>query len=212
MSEARKQKKIEREAIQRMQAEIRHLEDRRSMFWIYGIGAAVLLVLAGSVTAVLVSGQKEKSRIASAAKDPIIGVQTVAGFTRNHTTKRDSFLHVPPMGGDHSSDFTNCGTYTQPIDNWRGVHSLEHGAVWITYDPNLPQKQIAFLTEQAKAHPYEILSPFPGLPSPVVASAWGAQLKMKSPQDPRLPVFLQAYLQGPQTPEFGAACTGGVQG
>jgi hypothetical protein len=212
MSEARKQKKIERQAFQNMQAEKRQQQDRRSMFWIYGLGAVALLVLIGSVSAVLVSGQKEKSRVESAAKNPIAGVQSIVGFTRNHTTKRDSFLHTPPMGGDHSSDFTNCGTYTQPIDNWRGVHSLEHGAVWVTYAPNLPQKQIAALTEQAKAHPYEILSPFPGLPSAVVASAWGTQLKMKSAYDSRLPVFLQAYLQGPQTPEVGASCSGGAQG
>lgn len=212
MSEARKQKKIEREAFRKIQAEKSRQEDRRSVLWIYGVGVAALLVLIGSVTAVMVAGQKDKSRLVSAAAKPIIGVQSVAGFTRNHTTKRDPFLHIPPMGGDHSSDFTNCGIYTQPIDNWRAVHSLEHGAVWVTYTPKLPQKQIAALIDQAKTHPYEILSPFPGLPSPVVASAWGKQLKMKDAYDARLAIFLQAYLQGPQTPEVGASCSGGVQG
>ena len=212
MSDARKQKKIERQAIQKIQAEKRMQEDRHSMFRIYGVGAIALLVLIGAVTFSMISGQKDKSRLAAAASKPIAGVQTVAGFTRNHTSKRDSYMRVPPMGGDHAPDFTNCGIYSTPVDDWRAVHSLEHGAVWITYRPNLPQNQIAVLINQAKTRPYEILSPFPGLPAAVVASAWGKQLKMKSAYDPRLRVFLQAFIQGPQTPEVGAACTGGVQG
>ena len=212
MSEARKAKKLEREAFQKIQAEKRQQEDRRSMLWIYGVGAFAFLLLIGSVTVAILSGQREKSRLESAAAKPIAGVQTVAGFTRNHTSKRDSYLRVPPMGGDHASNFTNCGIYLTPVDNWRAVHSLEHGAVWITYRPDLPKNQIAMLINQAKTQPYEILSPFPGLPASVVASAWGKQLKIESDADPRLPVFLQAYIQGPQTPEVGAACTGGVQG
>ena len=212
MSDARKQKKIERQALQEIQAEKRMQEDRRSMFRIYGVGAIALLVLIGAVAFSMISGQKDKSRLVTAASKPITGVQTVAGFTRNHTSKRDSYLRVPPMGGDHDPNFTNCGIYSTPVDDWRAVHSLEHGAVWITYRPSLPKDQIAVLINQAKTRPYEILSPFPGLPASVVASAWGKQLKMKSAYDPRLPVFIQAYMQGPQTPEVGAACTGGVQG
>lgn len=212
MSDARKQKKIERQATQKIRDEKRMQEDRRNMFRIYGVGAIALLVLIGAVTFSMILGQKDKSRLVTAASKPIVGVQTVAGFTRNHTSKRDSFLRVPPMGGDHSPDFTNCGIYSYQVDSWRAVHSLEHGAVWVTYRPDLPKKQIAVLIDQAKTRPYEILSPFAGLPSSVVASAWGKQLKMKSAFDPRLPVFIQAYMQGPQTPEVGAACTGGVQG
>ena len=212
MSEERRQKKIERETFQKMQIENRMQEDRRSMFRIYGVGAIALLVLIGAVAFSMISGQKDKSRLVTAASKPIVGVQTVAGFTRNHTSKRDSFLRVPPMGGDHAPDFTNCGIYSYQVDSWRAVHSLEHGAVWVTYRPDLPKKQIAVLIDQAKTRPYEILSPFAGLPSSVVASAWGKQLKLRDAYDPRLAVFLQAYLQGPQTPEVGAACSGGAQG
>jgi hypothetical protein len=48
------------------------------------------------------------------------------------------------------------------------------------------------------------------LPSPVVASAWGKQLRLDGAGDPRLERFVSAFQQGPQTPEPGAACTGGV--
>jgi hypothetical protein len=55
-----------------------------------------------------------------------------------------------------------------------------------------------------------VLSPYPGLPAPVVASAWGKQLKLTGADDPRLAAFIREYRQGPQTPEPGAACTGGL--
>jgi hypothetical protein len=57
---------------------------------------------------------------------------------------------------------------------------------------------------------YVILSPYPGLPSPVVASAWGKQLQLPSVSDPRLGQFIDYFRQGPQTPEPGATCAGGT--
>lgn len=56
-----------------------------------------------------------------------------------------------------------------------------------------------------------LLSPFPGLSSPVVASAWGLQLTMTNASDRRLPAFVAKYAKyanGPQTSEPGAACSG----
>jgi hypothetical protein len=44
----------------------------------------------------------------------------------------------------------------------------------------------------------------------VVASAWGKQLRLEGADDPDLEQFVRAYQRGPQTPEPGAACTGGV--
>jgi hypothetical protein len=40
--------------------------------------------------------------------------------------------------------------------------------------------------------------------------AWGKQLSLQSAEDPDLERFIGAYRQGPQTPESGAACTGGI--
>ncbi len=55
-----------------------------------------------------------------------------------------------------------------------------------------------------------LASPYEGLESPVVASAWGKQLRLEGADDPDLESFIQSYFQGPQTPEPGAACTGGI--
>lgn len=212
MGDRRKKSKIEREERLRALSTKREQEDRRSKMWIYGTGAVLVIILIVTVTSVMLSQNQNKNRLIAAAKKPINGVQSFTGLSRNHTLKQITNLQMPPVGGDHSPDLINCGSYTHAIDTAKAVHSLEHGAVWVAYQPNLPQKQIDALAKEASLHEYELLSPYPGLPSPIVASAWGKQLSVQSASDPRLPVFLQAYLQGPQTPEPGASCSGGVQG
>lgn len=54
-----------------------------------------------------------------------------------------------------------------------------------------------------------MLSPHPGQQAPVMATAWGRQLKLQAAGDDRLQAFLDTYTQGPQTPERGATCAGG---
>lgn len=212
MGEFERARKIERkERALEARAE-RQRKDRRDKYWIYGIGAVLIFALIVSVTTVSVLNQRKKAQLVAAAAKPILGLQSFSGLSRKHTSKEVAYQQIPPVGGDHSAQFINCGNYTHPINNWEAVHSLEHGAVWVTYRPDLPKNQIDLLTKEAALHPYALLSPYPGLSAPVVASAWGKQLKMDNGSDPRLKVFLQAYLQGPQTPEPGAACAGGVLG
>jgi len=97
----------------------------------------------------------------------------------------------PPAGGDHFAAWLNCGIYDQPQENSNAVHALEHGAVWDTH---------------------EILSPYPGLPAPVVASAWGKQVQLDTVDDPRLAAFIEQYWQSPAAPEPGAPCVGAIDG
>ncbi|MCO4254477.1 DUF3105 domain-containing protein [Pseudarthrobacter cellobiosi] len=212
MGRARNQQDTERKAILAAVRAKQQRQERRKAFRIYGTAAVVLLALAGTVTSVIVVDQQNKAQTKAEASKPIDGLLSVDGLSRNHTASQTPYPRTPPVGGDHAPQFLNCGTYTSPVNPWQAVHSLEHGAVWVTYRPDLPKEQIDALTKQAAANRYELLSPFPDLPSPVVASAWGKQLQVDSAEDPRLPVFLKAHLQGPQTPEPGAPCSGGIQG
>ncbi len=96
------------------------------------------------------------------------------------------------------------------MEDENAVHTLEHGAVWVTYSPDLPQEEVSELQDLANSRDCVLVSPYPDLDSPVVASAWGKQLQLEGADDPALNRFVGSYLQGPQTPEPGATCTGGV--
>jgi len=138
------------------------------------------------------------------------GVQSYQVSTRNHVLGDVAYAQTPPVGGDHAPIWQNCKFYDRPIANENGVHSLEHGAVWITYRPNLPQQQLDLLRRLASRQTYVLISPFPDLPAPVVASAWGRQLRLASATDRRLDQFVRAFRLGDQAPERGGGCTGGI--
>lgn len=167
-----------------------------------GIGLVAAAVLAGLVLLWV-------DRRGSSSAGAIAGVKS---FTEDagHVSGSVTYPQTPPVGGPHDPQWLNCGVYDQPVPNENAVHDLEHGAVWITYRPNLPARQVAKLKDVVGDRTYLDLSPYPGLPAPVVVSAWGKQLQLPSANDPRLEKFIRAYRQGPQTPEPGATCTGGI--
>lgn len=163
----------------------------------------VALVLLAFVTVVILNVRQQTART------PPSEVKTYK-VERGHTEDKVTYAQSPPVGGQHNPVWQNCGYYSKPVTDENGVHSLEHGAVWITYQPNLPKAQINTIKDLASNQTYVLASPYPGLDSPVVASAWGKQLKLQSADDPGLKQFISAYRKGPQTPEPGAACTNGT--
>ena len=120
------------------------------------------------------------------------------------------YAQSPPVGGEHNPVWQNCGFYDKPVADENAVHSLEHGAVWIAYGTALPRDQIGQLRALTQGHTHLLVSPHPDLDSPIVASAWGKQLVLEEADDPDLERFVRAYSQGPQTPEPGAPCSGGI--
>ena len=115
-----------------------------------------------------------------------------------------------PAGGPHNPAWQNCGIYDQPIRTENVVHSLEHGAVWLAYQPDLPASQVETLRELVRGESLVVLAPKPGLADPIVATAWRAQLRLAQATDERLSLFLKRYQRGPYAPEPGAPCAGGV--
>lgn len=169
------------------------------------MGLVAAVFLAGFAALVILDARQK------AASGSPGGVQTYdVGPANRHTEGAVDYAQNPPVGGEHSPVWQNCGFYEEPIRNEIAVHSLEHGAVWITYSPDLPQDEVERLRDLAQSDAYVLVSPYPDLDPAVVASAWGKQLGLESAEDPNLEQFVESYSQGPQTPEPGAACTGGV--
>jgi hypothetical protein len=146
-------------------------------------------------------------------KDPeaLDGLKRFVGLSRGHDEEIEyAQLDLPPAGGLHSGIWQNCGIYDEPFETKNGVHSMEHGAVWISYQPELSSAGVARLQDAVRGERYVLLSPFPGLKSPVVLTAWGIQLELDSADDGRIANFIDQYQQGPQTPEPGATCQDGI--
>jgi hypothetical protein len=127
-----------------------------------------------------------------------------------HSTAPVKYTENPPVGGVHNPTWQNCGYYAKPLHNENAVHALEHGAIWITYQPDLPQDQVDKLKSLAESQSYILVSPYPGIPTPVVASAWNRQLQLQSVDDPRLDQFVRRFRLSQEAPEPGAPCSGGT--
>ncbi|MDT8307143.1 MAG: DUF3105 domain-containing protein [Anaerolineae bacterium] len=116
----------------------------------------------------------------------------------------------PPAGGVHHDTWLNCGVYREPVEAAQANHSLEHGAVWITYRPDVHPTQIAALENRFWTQSHTIVSPYPSQRSPIVLTAWGVQLEVESADDARIETFVDHYRLGPTAPESGGACRGGA--
>ena len=141
----------------------------------------------------------------------IEGVIAIAIESADHVGGDVEYSASPPAGGPHSSWWQNCGFYTEPLREELAVHSLEHGAVWVTYTDDAPADELQYLERLAEQNSHLLVSPYSQQDTAIVLSAWGRQLALDSTGDPRFVRFLQTYLRdGPTAPEPGAACFGAI--
>lgn len=164
------------------------------------LGVGVIAGLA--IIAVLVA-------VIEVANRPSLAAVQVYDVPPGHTDEPVEYPQTPGVSGMHSPVWLNCGVYDEPVADENAVHSMEHGAVWVAYRPDLPAEDIATL-RQILPDTYIILSPHPGMSAPVVASAWAHQLELSGADDNRLPAFVEEFRQGPTTPEPGGPCVGGT--
>lgn len=175
---------------------------RSGRIWIWSLSALAVVAI-GGIVAVTVFGNQQ---LVEARQ--IDGLQTFENDA-THVAGAVDYPQTPPAGGPHNAVWMNCGVYSEPVPNENAVHDLEHGAVWATYDPSLPQSEVDALIE-AMPDTYAVVSPYEGLDSPIVLSAWDAQVAIDSPEDPRIDAFIERFWQASTAPEPGAPCTGGI--
>jgi len=202
----------ERKALVEAMRSKQRAADRRKAWWIYGTGGVIVTSIVGATAFVVIGEVQKQETVKAEAARPIEGVQEFPDQSRNHISGAVSYPRNPPTGGDHAPVWTNCDVYTAPVEPTRAVHSLEHGAVWLSYRPDLPQEQVAELASLAGAQDYLLLSPVTDQTSPITATAWGQQLSVDTSSDERIATFIKKYRQSADAPEPGAVCSGGVDG
>ncbi|MGJ5832179.1 DUF3105 domain-containing protein [Streptomyces ossamyceticus] len=201
-----------REAARRARVEeIRKAEqarERRMRLLTLGVTTVILAGLVGGGWFLIDAAQdKEEAKAA-----PVDGVRSWSKLTQNHVNGSVDYKMSPPVGGDHNQVWVNCDkqVYTKAVPNENAVHGLEHGAVWVTYNDKAAKADVESLSGLVKKTSYTFMSPYEDQSSPIVLSAWEHQLKVDKASDPRVQKFLDKYVQGEQTPEPGAACSGGM--
>jgi hypothetical protein len=174
-------------------------------------GGGVLIVLAVAALAYL-GYQGQNTGFGN-----IEGLEIFPDQSRQHISGDIDYIQMPPAGGAHNPEWLNCGIFEEPVRPENVIHSMEHGAVWIAYQPELPQGQVDVLRQlvrqeqSRRGEPLIVLAPLPELETPIVATAWRAQLKLENAADERLQAFVDRFQRGPFTPEPGANCAfGGV--
>ncbi len=170
--------------------------------------ALVALLLVGIVSYAATHQGSGVVTALTKADRSVPGVHITKIAQRQHVTTAVTYNQSPPVGGPHNGVPQTCQVYNQPIANEHAVHSMEHGAVWITYRPGMEPAQIRTLEQLAQGNPYRLLSPYPGLTAPISLQAWGRQIFVPTATDQRIEQFLNAYTAGPQAPEPGSPCQG----
>jgi hypothetical protein len=146
------------------------------------------------------------------AESKFPGIVSTRGLTANHIDgKLISYANqdtTPPDGGNHNPTPQSCQVYTEPIANEHAVHSLEHGAVWLTYNPSkVSTADIATLKKLVDGNAFRMMSPYPGLKAPISLQAWGESLMVQKASDPKIADFFKRFTNGPQQQE-SASCVG----
>lgn len=188
--------------------------DRRNKAIAITASAAIVTGLIGFGAWVMIDQQNKKEADEARLKAPVAGEQTWDAKTlgRKHVETPVKYEMNPPVGGDHNPRWMNCNgdVYKNPIPEINAVHSLEHGAVWVTYNDKAAPADVEKLAASVAKRPYTLMSPVKEQSGAIMLSAWGKQLTVDSADDARVAAFFTKYVQGPQTPEPGAACTNGL--
>ncbi|MFJ9208747.1 cytoplasmic membrane protein FsxA [Streptomyces sp. L-9-10] len=211
---ASKSQSAERKArIEEMRRAERARERRSRIITITASAVVVVSLIAGGAY-LLNKESDKKEQEQAAAKAPVKDEKSwdAKKLGRNHVAEAVTYPMTPPVGGDHNQIWVNCDgdVYKEPVPDVNAVHSLEHGAVWVTYNDKAAEADVKALSEKVENTPYTLMSPVKNQAGALMLSAWGKQVTVDSATDPRVDQFFTKYVQGTQTPEPGAACTGGM--
>jgi hypothetical protein len=184
------------------------MQNRRPWGLIIAAVAVVVFAVAAIGYALVQVNRAEANAIES--PDEIEGIETYEYEAGQHVGTPVQYSENPPVGGEHDPQWADCtGTvYDADIRHENAVHSLEHGAVWITYNPDeVSDADIDTLAQLVDGESGRMLSPYVGQDSPISLQSWGHQLEVDSVTDPRIEQYADFFtLNAEYHPEPGATC------
>jgi len=174
---------------------------------VLGVVGAVLVLVLAVLVPLVISATREDDQVA--VDETLEAVEVFEDLPTTHEDGDLTYEQSPPVGGPHNAAWLDCGVYDEPVPEENVVHDLEHGTVWITYEPGLAQEDVDALAGLLPQN--GILSPYDDLRAPVVVTVWERQLELTGADDPRLELFIRELGAGRTAPEPMASCAGGLQ-
>ncbi len=128
------------------------------------------------------------------------------GGVNQHTNNPVPYEETPPVAGQHSPSVAPCGIHSEQIPDETYVHSLEHGAVAILYDPaQVDAATIEASEEIAASYDGETISaPYEGMDQPIYVTSWGERMPLESLDRPAVREYIDTFRA--KGPEPGAEC------
>ncbi len=184
----------------RQQPSSRRIDWKRLGVWVGSMAAVA------GLTAVVLTGVDAADGSRPEAPE---GTETVPVDDPIHVPGGVDYPVVPPAGGEHDPTPLACGFYDFIVPDENVVHSMEHGVVWVTYQPGVSEEELDILRDIGDARE-TIVSLLPDQGSAIIGTAWAAQIRLDSATDPRLEQFVNAFRDAPSSPEPLAGCAGGA--
>jgi len=153
----------------------------------------------------------ESRPLPTSGRDDVVGVVSEEpneqGTSHVSRTALDYDPSNPPTAGPHTNGATAAGFYDQAPEFGPLVHSLEHGAVVVYYDPEAISPEAreslqAFADEHQGTFRSVIVAPHPGEPTAAYElTAWEHRLRLAEYDSRAVRAFLAEYLgRGPENP------------
>lgn len=166
------------------------------IFW---IGLFTILVIGGGLFLVLKTqgqgGQSNEGQAKAAKLLPgVVEFQSLGAAHIQPGSAHQQYNSNPPTSGPHYPQPANWGIYENQLADETLLHNLEHGGIWVSYKPDLPDDQKAKLKEIAGRYKSKvILEPRVQNDSPIALVAWQRLLKLDNADEKRITQFISTY-------------------
>lgn len=139
------------------------------------IGGIFLTVIIIFIGGSFISGQEER------LTKELVGQEIVVGRGHVPNGSKIDYNSDPPAGGEHYATTQPAGNYDKAPPDGNLVHSLEHGAVILWYNPDkIKGSELEALKKVfSSASGKRIMTPRENMQSPVAVSSWGRVLKLE---------------------------------